>query len=194
MDVTVCVGTFGDESWSALAQRAIASVPDGVPVRHVHANTLHEARNDALALVETEWVTFLDADDELERCYFDFDPTADVNIPWVRYDFEAARRLNVAGHRHDCIAGCLAEGNYIVIGATVRAEVVRAAGGFRDWAMYEDWDLWARIWRAGAWFADCPSVYRAHRSRGSRNRAPSREEKLAAHRAIAEANGLPVPA
>jgi hypothetical protein len=38
------------------------------------------------------------------------------------------------------------------------------------------------------------AVYRAHVRPDSRNRAPSREAKLAAHQAIARANGLPIPA
>lgn len=195
MDVTVCVATFGDESWAALAQsRALPSVPDGVPSVHVHGATLHEARNGALAQVGTEFVAFLDADDELEPGYFDFTPTADVSVPWVRYWPEGARRLNVAGHRHVCSADCLADGNYIVIGAVCRTGLLFDVGGFREWPCYEDWCLWARCWQAGASFADCPSVYRAYRSNVSRNHALPRAERLSVHQAIARANGLPVPA
>lgn len=197
MDVTVCVGTFGDEAWVELAQRAIASIPDDVPVRHVHGGTLCEARNQALALTETQHVCFLDADDQLEPGYFDFDPVAHVSVPWVRYisgSVEMQRRVPVSGHRHECQPECLADGNYIVIGAIVRTGLVRSVGGFRDFPLYEDWDLWARCWKAGATFAYCDSVYRAHVRPDSRNRGPSRAEKLAAHQAIARDNGLPIPA
>ena len=85
MDVTVVVATFGDVSWCDLAdQRAIPSAEaHGVPVIHSHGNDITDARNHGLSLVETEWVCFLDADDELGRRYFDQMAlgTADVRAP-----------------------------------------------------------------------------------------------------------------
>src|SRR5690349_878569 len=89
MDVTVCVATYGDDEWKELAvERAIPSAARlEVDVVAVHGDTLHGARNDALALVETAWVCFLDADDELEHGYFDriAAGTADLRAPSVRY-------------------------------------------------------------------------------------------------------------
>lgn len=200
MDVTVLIGTFGDESWCELAQRARASVPDGVPVVHVHGDTLHGARNEALARSTSEFVCFLDADDELEPGYLDFTPRADVNVPTVSYVSHGrgglARFPRVAGHSHDCVADCLAFGNWIVIGAVARRQLLVDVGAFEDWPVYEDWQLWAKCWQAGASFGRVPSsVYRAHVRPDSRNRGSlSQREKHAVHQAIAEANGLPVPA
>jgi glycosyltransferase involved in cell wall biosynthesis len=87
MTCTVCVATYGDPSWVELAQRAIASAEPQAPVVHVHGDTLAGARNAALDLVETEWVVFLDADDELEPGYIDTlaAGTADLRAPAVRY-------------------------------------------------------------------------------------------------------------
>lgn len=197
----------GYSSWPDLARRrAIPSARAlGVPVVHGHGPTLHEARNRAVALVETEWVVHLDADDELEAGYVDAMAagTADVRAPAVRYvrdDGRPGRRLpepgmpSVWAHEHQCEAGCLAFGNWLVVGALVRTEMVRAVGGWRDFPWSEDWDLWVRCWQAGATFEALPAaVYRAHVRRGSRNRAPGHAAKLDAHRAIARANGLPVP-
>lgn len=203
MDVTVCVGTFGEESWAELAQhRAVPSARQlGVPVVHVHADTLHDARNTALGDVETEYVCFLDADDELEPGYFDHlaRSTADVRVPSVRYVTSGVipreRMPRVAGHVHDCTAECLADGNWIVIGAAVKADLVREVGGFLDFSWSEDWSLWVRCWQAGATFDRCLSaVYRAYVRPDSRNRGPDRATKHAAHQAIARAHGLPVPA
>lgn len=202
MDVTVCVATFGDSSWVELAeQRALPSAEAlGVPTLHVHAHTLHEARNDALNVVTTEHVCFLDADDELEAGYFDriAKSDADIRVPSVRYmrnNFRAAERMpQVAGHTHACTADCLAYGNWIVIGAVAPTELLRQIGGFRDFPVYEDWDLWLRAWKAGATIEACPAaVYRAHVRRDSRNRGPAQEVKNAAHRDIAESNGLLSP-
>lgn len=204
MDVTVCVATFGGPEWEHLARsRALPSARAlGVPAVHVHAGTLHEARNLAVAEVDTEWVIHLDADDELEPGYVTAMAagSADVRAPAVRYirgygDRSAAAAMpRVAGHDHDCTGGCLPYGNWLVVGAAVRTELVRAVGGWQDWDWSEDWDLWLRIFLAGGSFEAVPAaVYRAHVRRGSRNRGRSHAARLATHRAIAEANGVPVP-
>lgn len=203
MDVTVVVATYGDGSWCDLAdQRAIPSAEAlDVPVIHCHGIDLADARNGGLSDVQTEWVCFLDADDELEYRYFErmAAGSADLRAPSVRYvnnDREAIPRLpRVAGHGHQCTADCLDEGNWLVIGTVAPTALVQSVGGFRDLPMYEDWDLWVRCWKAGATLEAIPkAIYRAHVRQDSRNRAPDRDAKLAAHRAIAEANGLPVPA
>lgn len=199
MDVTVAVATFGGDHWRELAvSRAVPSAEAlGVPVVYRHGDTLHGARNAALAAVETEWVCHLDADDELEAGYFDAmaSGAADVRAPSVRYLYPyramPPRVPRVAGHSHNCVADCLVEGNWLVVGSLVRAELVRSVGGWRDFDWSEDWDLWLRCHLAGASFEAVPSaVYQAHVRKDSRNRAASAEVRLAAHRAIAEANGV----
>lgn len=203
-DVTVAIGTYGDPSWATLAaQRAIPSArTQGVPVVHVHAASLHEARNSAIDQVQTEHVIVLDADDELEPGYVNAMAlgTADVRAPRVRYVRPGGTAagpvmLRVSGHQHpQCGGECLAYGNWIVIGAMVRTDLYRKIGGFEPWPLYEDWAAFARMWQAGATFEAIPrAIYRAHVRRDSRNRAPDRAAKLAAHRAIATALGLPVP-
>ena len=144
---------------------------------------------------------FLDADDELTAGYFDAmaRASADLRAPAVRYIrdkiSQRPRMPRVSGHAHDCTAECLIWGNWMVIGTVARTEQVRRVGGFRDFSWSEDWDLWLRCWRDGATVEAVPdAVYRAHVRPDSRNRAPSHDAKMAAHRAIAEANGVPVPA
>lgn len=205
MDVTVAVATYGLSWWVDLARgRAIPSAEAlGVPVVHHHADTLHDARNGALARVETEWVIHLDADDELEAGYLDAMAagTADVRAPAVRY-VRGRGRLRastpavptVAGHSHHCQAACLLQGNWLVVGALVRTDLVRQVGAWRDFAWSEDWDLWLRCHLAGASIEAMPAaIYRAHVRPDSRNRAASLQTRLTAHHAIAQANGLPVP-
>lgn len=197
MDVTVCVGTYGDDAWLELAQRAIASAARQAPVVHVHANTLAGARNAALEQVATEWVIHLDADDELEPGYVEAlaTGTADVRAPSVRY-VTAVRAHDpyvprVAGHRHACEADCLPSGNWLVVGSAVRADLVRHVGGWREFPIYEDWDLFLRCHHAAATFEAIPAaVYRAHVRDDSRNRAPNRAFKDRIHWDIARANGL----
>lgn len=202
MNVTVAVATFGDEAWTQLARsRAVPSALDlEVPVVHVHRSTLHDARNAALDKIGSEYVCFLDADDKLEPGYFEAmtQSTADIRVPSVRYMIancpQADRMPAVAGHRHTCTADCLLDGNWIVIGAVARAQLLRDVGGWRDFDWSEDWDLWLRCHLAGATIEPVrAAVYRAYARQDSRNRAPDREHRLAAHRAIAAANGIPSP-
>lgn len=201
---TVVIGTFGGDEWVRLAEsRAVPSARAlGCRVVHAHAGTLHEARNTALDQAATPWVIHLDADDELETGYLAGMDTAapgDVRAPLVRY-MQRGRAVSqprfprVAGHTHECTGECLPYGNWIVVGAAVRTDLVRQVGGWRDFVWSEDWDVWLRCHLAGACVTSTrAAVYRAHIRMGSRNRGGTREEHLAAHRAIARANGVPVP-
>ena len=187
--VTVVVGTFGDSWWTRLAHDpAIPSAVTQAPVIHVHGETLHEARNVALEGVRTPYVVHLDADDELSPGYVAqmTEGVADIRAPAVQYVYSGHPRApyvpKVAGHRHDCNAACLVTGNWIVVGACVRTDLVRAVGGWEPFAWSEDWALWARCWKAGASIEAIPAaVYVAHARPDSRNRGLAREAKDAAH-------------
>lgn len=188
MDVTVCIATYGDfEHWRAMGNRAAASVPADVPVVRVHGDSIHEARNAAAAQVRTEWICALDADDELEAGYFEAMETShcDLRAPLVRYvvNQNSRRPAQIPEGTFD-----MANGNKLVIGTLIRKAMFDQVGGFRDYPMYEDWDLWQRCWLAGATIGFTDAVYRAHVRPGSRNRAPSHAEKLATHHAIRSAN------
>lgn len=197
-DVTIVVATFGDDYWRNLAaERAVPSAEaQGVPVVTAHADTLHDARNAGLAMVRTPWVIHLDADDELEHGYVDklMDGNADLRAPAVRYvragwEGVGAIMPKVVGHEHRCEAACLREGNWLVIGTLARTQLLRDVGGWRDFPVYEDWDLWLRCWLAGATCeAIATAVYRAYMRPGSRNRGPSQQFRNSVHRQIIEAN------
>lgn len=190
MDVTICIGTYGGREWIDLAaQRAVPSAAaQGVPVIHRHGATLADARNLALGDVRTEYVIHLDADDELEPGYVEAmtGGVADLRVPLLRQ----VRRGRVGepfmpqvwGHHHQCVAECLRHGNFIVIGACVRAALLRQVGGWEEWGWSEDWAAWARCWTAGGTVEWIPgAVYRAHVRPGSRNHALSAEETNAWH-------------
>lgn len=197
MDVTIGVATFGGDEWVTLArERAVPSaMAQGVRVIHRHAGTLAQARNLVLQDAQTEFVVHLDADDELAPGYIETlaAGTADVRAPSVRYIRGPVRRPpvmpRVAGHRHACSADCLPAGNWLVVGSMMRAQQAIDVGGWREFEWSEDWDLFLRLYLAGASFEAIPSaVYVAHVRPDSRNRAPSREHRLAQHEAIYKAN------
>lgn len=203
MDVSVVVATYGDPAWQTLAaRRAIPSATRlGVPVHTYHGDSLHDARNHVLNQVTTEWVIYLDADDELEPNYLVAmsTGTSDLRAPAVRYILPGGRAQRpmmprVAGHTHACTGECLPYGNWLVIGTAVRADLIRQIGGWRDYPWSEDWDTWVRCWQAGASVEPIGwAVYRAHVRPRSRNRATVGAARLEAHRAIARANNLPIP-
>ena len=188
MDVTVVVGTFGGPDWVQLAyQRAIPSAERlGVAVEHRHAGSLASARNQGAALARTEWLCFLDADDELAPGYIEAMEKAsgDLRGPAVSY----VRRGRGAAPRlwPECD---LRDGNFLVIGTLVRKAMFEAVGGFKDWPMYEDWCLFQRCVKAGATVELVPgAVYIAHVRQDSRNREPSRAERRRWFEEIRRAN------
>lgn len=196
MDVTIVVATFGTADWVDLAhRRAIPSAEaQGVRVIHRHGSTLAQARNEGLKLVDSEFVVFLDADDELEVGYCEamMRAGADLRAPLVRYVRRGIPRgaafPRVAGHEHLCDAECLRDGNWLVVGTAVRAQLVRDVGGWEEWPLYEDWALWLRCWAAGASVEGVgDAIYRAHARPDSRNRTPDIAFKNRTHRQIVSA-------
>jgi glycosyltransferase involved in cell wall biosynthesis len=188
VDVSVIVGTFGPPEWVKLAHdRAIPSAEAlGVPVVHRHAASLARARNDGAALARTEWLCFLDADDELTPGYFEAMAAAIADLRCPAVSYVTGRRVADPKLWPECD---LRDGNYLLIGTLVRKELFEAVGGFKTWPLYEDWCLWQRCWKAGASIEQVPdAVYRAHIRPQSRNREPSRQEKHRWHREIREAN------
>jgi hypothetical protein len=202
--VTICIPTFGSEGWRDLGKRTfnetVARFPD-IRISRAHRDDLQTARNDLLGRVETEWVCFLDADDELEPGYFDAmaQGTADLRAPAIRYVAQYYEPPlptvpRVAGHTHACTADCLIYGNWLVIGTVARTAILRSVGGFHDFPCYEDWDLWLRAWKAGATVEAVPTaIYRATVRPDSRNRGGSNGDRMDVHRDIARANDVPVP-
>lgn len=185
-DYTVVVATFGDSSWQRLADRAAYSVKSQAEVVRYHGGeSVAEARNAALALVQTEFVIFLDADDILEGGYISAmkQGSADIRAPRVRvihngrgmYREPMMPWVSNCAHvnRHpgeECVGECLQYGNWVVIGAAARTELLRDVGGFHDEPIYEDWALWLRCWAAGATFEPIhEAIYRQHIRGESRN-------------------------
>ncbi|HET7588600.1 MAG TPA: glycosyltransferase family 2 protein [Solirubrobacterales bacterium] len=203
-DFTICVGTFGGNEWMQLAdKRAVPSAEaQGCRVVHRHASTLARARNDCIALADTEFVIHLDADDELEPGYIEALAGAegDVRVPRVTCwrDGRPSRRgvfmpfvNREHRRRHQCVGDCLQFGSWIVVGAGVRRQLVLDVGGWREWEVYEDFDLWQRCWLAGAEIVAVPdALYRQHLRKGSRNHSLPRERMDEVHREIERANGV----
>ena len=200
LDATVVVASYGDTAWRDRGDRAAETVPDGRVIRiHETDGTLAEVRNHGLAKVTTPYVVFLDADDEMRGDYLNLPPTADVLVTPIAYNrnrrgWGAAQIPKVwahddrRGHDGPCKPACLPDGNYIHVGAPIATETLHRVGGFREWPCYEDWDLYLRLYRAGATFAHFPNAapYLAHQTTGQahRNKQLPPEQRDDVHRKI----------
>ncbi len=178
MDVTICISTFGDESWKNLAMtRALPSaLGQASEIVHTHAETLHEARNRGADKATGERLIFLDADDELAPGYVDaiLAASGDLRAPAVSWvtDHSATAPRTLADRKIETMNPC-------VIGTAIRRELFLDLGGFKDWPAYEDWCLYLRATRSGAVIEHVPdAVYRAWVTPHSRNQSVRNPRQL----------------
>lgn len=197
MTISVVVATYGDPYWSRLARRrAVPSIcaqsVQPLEVIRRHGDTLASARNAGAADAAGDWLLFLDADDELHPEYL-----ASM-VPVIRVARDRPYLLVPAvQYIRDGVElrpGMLRPGqpmykvNRCVIGTMLPRWLFREVGGFREWALYEDWDLWLQCLAAGATLVDIPdAIYRAHQgtNQESRNRA-TRDVQIETYEAIRE--------
>ncbi len=186
---SIVIATYGDRAiWDQMATTAVASA-DGqsVPVEVIreHGETLAMARNQGAARATTDWLCFLDADDRLPADYIErcLSGDGDVRVPRV-LRFRGPMRQGPLR-----LTPCdLLVGNYIVIGALVRKALFEKIGGFSEWPMLEDWELWIRAMKAGADIRECRAVYHAQRRPKSRNHQ-AEEVRKATYDAIRRLHG-----
>lgn len=151
------------------------------------------ARNRAIELAATPFVSFLDADDLLmpqflERMLGPLEAGASVTATytgWVRLSpdgtSEPGPTPEVDGDLFDRFASTCV---FPLHACVVRREALLEVGAFdariredgsRDGAVHEDWDLWQRLARTGAWFTRVPGALVVYRMRaGSRSRDSQR--------------------
>lgn len=180
MKCSIVIATYGEEDpWVALAlERAAPSTTDQgayeVLVGHDSDGTLASVRNELAAKAGGDWLMFLDADDSLAPGFI-----AAMKMGYARereyrrepFLLAPATSFVVRGRKrvaHFSREIPLRDGNPLIIGTLVPRSRFLEVGGFREWPIFEDWDLWARC--------DVPivrvpdAVYLAHVSTTSRNR------------------------
>lgn len=189
MDVTIIIGTYGDEAvWGVWAQTAVESARQQSvqsEILHVHAPTLAQARNVGASEAKGKWLVFLDADDTLDEKYVENMLSAAEPKTLMQ-----PATLGVVDGREDPFpvviepAASLLDRNHMVIGTMLERDLFIDAGGFREWSMYEDWDLWLRCWINGATWKPVPgAIYRVNVRTDGRNNQ-SRDAQVAVYNQI----------
>jgi glycosyltransferase involved in cell wall biosynthesis len=122
-------------------------------------------RNCAVAEASSEWLAFLDDDDELHPWHIERlvehqrETGADLVYPWFDV-VEGFDPLGWEGRPFD--AEALRRNNYIPVTVLVRRDLVEATGGFRNrtdgigGATWEDWNMWLALLDLGATFSHLP--------------------------------------
>lgn len=169
MDITVAIAAIPPHMGpGGVFERAVASAhaqtfpPAGIAVAlDVDRRGAADTRNRALALVETEWVAFLDSDDELYPDHLKllarFARLGQLDVAYPGWDGEDP--TGMFGQPFDPIL--LQRANYIPVTTLCRTEAVRDAGGFQDHPdpsgdPCEDWGLWLAMCEHGARFGHLP--------------------------------------
>lgn len=177
MSVAVVIGTYGDQDkWGRLADNAASSaeaqtlVPDDTI--QVHSDTLAKARNVGAGHTRADWLIFLDADDTLDCHYVeammqavdDRTTAAELGVYTDRTLFQPA----TVGVHADRIedpwmiqpAENLLTRNHMVIGTMISHSLFDEVGGFHEYPIYEDWELWLRCWIfGGATWTQVPDAH-----------------------------------
>lgn len=136
-------------------------------------------RNGMLRRVSTEWVAFLDDDDELLPDHLKlcarYATLSGVDVVYPGYEpVGGDDPVNCFGIPFD--ASLLKRRNFIPVTVLARTELVRAAGGFQPRPdehgdPCEDWGLWLAMLEHGAKFAHLPQrTWRWHLGDTTRGR------------------------
>lgn len=199
MTFSICIATYGDGRWRKLAQeRAYLSAlaqdeVDEIVILHLDEGTVASARNEAAARAQSDWLVFLDADDELASGYIeamkdvlDLEESHDrlLLTPAVAYITNTPKRM-IEEPPKFWREVPFTQGNWLVIGTAIKRSFFFDIGGFADepaFGAYEDYELWLRADKAGARIRKVPeAVYRAWKEPDSRHRGVSRETRLGWH-------------
>jgi glycosyltransferase involved in cell wall biosynthesis len=149
------VGSVGDQIWQP--HEVI------VPIDYTKQGAA-ATRNRGLRSVTTEFVAFLDDDDQMLPIHLEHliriqeRTGADIVYPWFEI-VGGEDPLDAFGKPFD--ADELRKRNYIPITVLARTQLLQDIGGFKNfpgaqWSTCEDWYTWLRLLDAGATFVHLP--------------------------------------
>jgi hypothetical protein len=185
MQITLVIPTIAGRE--ALLERAVMSAMNQTfPLAiHIELDPDREGaaatRNKALTQVATEWVAFLDDDDELKpnhlRSCARHARLTGADVVYPGYDTVGEDPIGCFGIPFD--PHLIGLRNYIPVTTLCRTELVQAVGGFQphpdeNGDPCEDWGLWLALLKAGAKFSHLPQrTWIWHVDGGTRGRGVS---------------------
>jgi len=172
VDVSIVIATFGSSSWLQTAQRVAlpSALAQNVPVIVRHGESLSSTRNEAAMLATSQWLIFLDADDELAPGYVEAmsQSSGDLRVP----------RLMLDGVEVDLRRRQIERMNPCPIGTAIERDRFFDVGGFPDFDAWEDWALFLRAHRRGATIDHTDAVYLARHDAAGRNSTVKSPQRL----------------
>lgn len=160
--MTVIVATYGSSQWRDLG----AQTAEAHDAMHVHGRSLAQARNSGAEHARSQWLIFLDADDDLAPGYIDAIHAATGDLRAPRLELHYPDRVVTP----DLTFRDIERTNPCCIGTAIRRSLFLSCGGFPHLPGWEDWALFLRASRRGATITHVPgAVYRQRVRVGSRN-------------------------
>lgn len=201
MTITVVIATYGEYEWAAMAtSRALPSTEgqeaDKVIVKYEREGTRTTSLNNGADNSTSDWLIFLDADDELAPGYVGaMRRAAEQHPDGDRVLFTPAVqhiRKGRPGQPAFMDRGIsLRDDNWLVVGTMIHRDLFNEVGGFPDYPHgFEDFALWSKCVRIGAEIVKVPdAVYRYFHNPQSKHKQGWRNHKwqVATHqRVVAE--------
>lgn len=186
MNLSILIATYGDDEWERMARSralpsALAQDAHEVLIGHEPDGNVATSRNALAAKATGDCLCFLDADDELAPAFH-----SEMQKAYERESGDGAFCLTPAvsqvrnGRRSRpfFFTPCdFTTGNWVIIGTLITKALYDEVGGFRNFPHgLEDWNLWARVSRAGARFVKVRrAVYVAYWNRDSKHHVLARD-------------------
>lgn len=196
--VSVIIATYGADEWCVMAEeRAMPSVAeeDQLVMWHDQFGGRASSLNTAAERATSDWLIFLDADDEFAPGYVGAMRRAlEQNPPPRSVLFTPAVQHIRKGRPGapsfmDRPGLTLREDNWCVIGTMISRAMFDRVGGFDEYPHgFEDWALWSKCYRIGAEIVKVPgAVYRYWHNPQSAHKRGWRDRKtqVATHLRVA---------
>jgi GT2 family glycosyltransferase len=170
--ISVIVATYGDPEWLELARSRARPSLDGqgateIIMVHDPDGTCASSRNAAADQATSEWLLFLDADDEFAPGYVGamrraLERQADGKQVLLTPAVQQIRKGRPAKPFFFDRGISLRDDNWLVVGTLIRRDLFMQVGGFSEYPHgFEDFALWSKCYRAGAEVVKVPdAVYR----------------------------------